>query len=327
MENNTLLGEGFDTSNQEVSQMDEINPIGFPGRISLVVGCYLALVIIFGAVGNLLVILVFYKTPKLRTPTYVLIVNLSVSDFIVSCFGTPLSCSSTFVGHWLYGIVGCNYYGFVNYYCGCISLNSYATIAIIRYFKVVKREVGAGILKAHIVRVLYIVHGYTFVFTIPPLFGWNAFVLEGYRTQCDIAYKIKTPLYISYMFVMFIALFFIPLFIITFCYLGIIRHVTYHKARLKRSLQRSGSTRTFRGSSHYRTTFIVLICFAVFLIAWLPYCIVALWALLGDPDKISQAVSAAPALLAKSSSVFNPWIFAGLNRQFRRKLKVRLMNY
>ncbi len=326
MENVTLATEYIKTyaNYQEWSSLDEYESIvEFPGKT--IVGIYLAFVCLFGTVGNVVVIIVIYKTGKLRTPTYLLILNLSVSDFIVSCFGTPMSCSSSFVGYWLYGAVGCNIYGFINYYCGCISLNSYAAIAVVRYLKVVRRSLGNNSLKKHIVRVICIVNGYTFVFTVPPLLGWNAFVLEGYHTQCDIAYKIKTPLFISYIIVMFVALFFIPLFIITYCYATIIQYVSRNKTRLQRSMQKNRNRRDTLASTS-RTTFIVLICFCVYLVAWLPYCIVAFWALFGDPRRISPPISAAPALLAKSSSIFNPWIFAGFNSQFRRALKVGKLN-
>nr|AIZ50551.1 opsin 5 [Amphiura filiformis] len=302
-----------------MSSQDVFDKIYFPGKTA--VGFYLAFVSLFGTVGNAIVILLIYKTSTLRTPTYILILNLSVSDLIVSCFGAPMSCTSSFVGRWLYGNIGCNIYGFINYYCGCISLNSYAVIAIVRYLKVVRRSVGSTILKTHVVRVIYAVHVYTFIFTIPPLFGWNDFVLEGFNTQCDIAYKIKTPLYISYVSVIFIALFFIPLFIITFCYVRIVQYVSKHGTRLRKSMNRIRSRRESIGSSS-KTTLMVLICIIVYLVTWLPYCIVAFWALFGDPSAISPPMSAAPALLAKASSIFNPWIFAGLNSQFRRALKV-----
>lgn len=290
----------------------------FSSNVSIMaVGYYLAVIVIFGTVGNSVVIHVIYKEVKFHTATYMLIFNLAISDFAVCCFGTPLSCSSSFVGYWLYGKIGCEYYGFLNYYCGCISLNSYAAIALVRFNIIVRRR---SVTKLQILRLICVIHAYTCVFTIPPLLGWNAFVLEGFYTQCDIAYKVKTPLYLSYICVMFVWLFFAPLIIIMFCYFRIIRYVGEHKARFERTHRLLTTGRRRKGNSvsinSFRTSMIILICCSVFLFTWLPYCILVSYGLLGNPDHISQTASAVPALIAKTSTIFNPFILIGFNREF-----------
>ena len=240
-----------------------------------------------------------------------------------------MSCSSSFMGRWLYGELGCNFYGLLNYYCGCISLNSYAAIAILRFSIIVKRQVVS---KMDVMKLVGAVHGYTFILTIPPLFGWNGFVLEAFYTQCDIAYKVKTPLYVSYIYVMFIGLFFVPLIIIGCSYYRVIRYVVDNETRFKQNYPNSNSSfksqrrrSSVNLTSSSRTSVIISVCSGMFVLAWSPYCVIVLWALFGNPDHISQTVSAIPALLAKSSSVINPWIFVGFSSDFRKALKEYLL--
>uniref|UniRef100_A0AAV2KNS2 G-protein coupled receptors family 1 profile domain-containing protein n=1 Tax=Knipowitschia caucasica TaxID=637954 RepID=A0AAV2KNS2_KNICA len=72
---------------------------------------------VIGAVGllaNVLVLTLFCRYRSLRTPMNLLLVSISVSDLLVSAFGTPLSFAASVRGRWLYGRAGCVWYGFLN---------------------------------------------------------------------------------------------------------------------------------------------------------------------------------------------------------------------
>ncbi|XP_071808963.1 melanopsin-like [Asterias amurensis] len=287
-----------------------------------VIGVYLSTVILAGFAGNVIVIAAFLKSKKLRTPNNYLIMNLSVSDLAMALIGTPMSCSSSFAGRWLYGSFGCYYYGFINYYCGCISLNTFVVIAVYRYLVVLRRPNGPRITTTMILRAIVAVHIITLLFTTPPLYGWNGFVLEGFYTQCDIDYRTKSPLYVSYVVFMFVVLFTVPLSVICYCYWSIfsfLRRRTGEQMSQSVSIQLQSSAREMEK----RTTMMMLICVVLFLVAWTPYCVVSLWALIGDHRGISQATSAAPSLIAKSCIVFNPIVYGVLSPQYRRVFQVR----
>lgn len=62
-------------------------------------------------------------------------------------------------------------------------------------------------------------------------------------------------------------------------------------------------------------------CFAIvilFCLAWSPYACVALISTFGRPDLISPYVNCLPALFAKASAVYNPFIYALMNDRFRK---------
>ncbi|XP_022092780.1 visual pigment-like receptor peropsin [Acanthaster planci] len=288
----------------------------------VVIGAYLCAVIVTGFIGNLIVIAAFCKFKKLRTANNCLIMNLSGSDLAMAIVGTPMSCSSSFAGKWLYGAAGCTYYGFINYYCGCISLNTFVVIAMYRYVVILKHRPNRRISIKTILKVIVAVHAITLICTMPPLFGWNEFILEGFKTQCDINYRKKSPLFVSYIAFMFIVLFTTPLSVIVYCYWRIftfLRKRTVEQMSQSVSLQLRSSARTMEK----RTTVMMLVCLCFFLSAWTPYCIVSLWSVFGDHRDITPAVSAAPALVAKSCIVFNPIIYGLMSPQFRRSFQVR----
>lgn len=77
-------------------------------RLALVLGG-LALL---GVGGNLLVLLLYSKFPRLRTPTHLFLVNLSLGDLLVSLFGVTFTFASCLRNGWVWDAVGCAWDGF-----------------------------------------------------------------------------------------------------------------------------------------------------------------------------------------------------------------------
>lgn len=70
-------------------------------------------IMIFGCVSNLIVIIVIGGTNRLRTPMNAILMNLSISDFLISSFGTPLSFLSAIHNKWIFGETVCQIYAFM----------------------------------------------------------------------------------------------------------------------------------------------------------------------------------------------------------------------
>lgn len=87
----------------------ELSPAGF-----VVLSVVLGFIMTFGFLNNFIVLLLFCKFKKLRTPVNMMLLNISVSDMLVCLFGTTLSFASSIRGKWLLGRIGCSWYGFIN---------------------------------------------------------------------------------------------------------------------------------------------------------------------------------------------------------------------
>lgn len=87
----------------------KLSPTGF-----VVLSVVLGFIMTFGFLNNFVVLLLFCKFKKLRTPVNMLLLNISVSDMLVCLFGTTLSFASSIRGRWLLGRSGCSWYGFIN---------------------------------------------------------------------------------------------------------------------------------------------------------------------------------------------------------------------
>lgn len=82
------------------------------------VGTYKLLAFTIGTIGvlgfwnNLLVLALYSKFKRLRTPTSLLLVNISVSDLLVSVFGTNFTLVSCLERGWVWDSNTCVWDGF-----------------------------------------------------------------------------------------------------------------------------------------------------------------------------------------------------------------------
>jgi c-opsin len=81
-------------------------------------GTYERLALLLGSVGllgvgdNLLVLVLYYKFQRLRAPTHLLLVSLSLGHLLVTLFGVTFSLVSCLRSGWAWDAVGCAWDGF-----------------------------------------------------------------------------------------------------------------------------------------------------------------------------------------------------------------------
>ncbi|XP_077583927.1 teleost multiple tissue opsin 2b isoform X2 [Stigmatopora nigra] len=272
-----------------------------------VLSVVLGLIMTFGFLNNLVVLLLFCKFKKLRTPVNMLLLNISVSDMLVCVFGTTLSFASSVHGRWLLGSSGCSWYGFINSCFGIVSLISLVILSYDRYSTLtVYNKRGPNYRKP-----LLAVGGswlYSLFWTVPPLLGWSSYGVEGAGTSCSVSWTLRTAQSHAYIICLFIFCLGLPVLVMIYCY-----------GRLLWAVKQVGKIRkTAARRREYHILFMVLTTAACYLLCWMPYGVVAMMATFGPPDIISPVASVVPSLLAKSSTVINPLIYILMNKQFYR---------
>ncbi|KAK5860819.1 hypothetical protein PBY51_022275 [Eleginops maclovinus] len=110
--------DGLNYSFNLSDDMELVDELESRGRLSpngfIVLSVVLGFIMTFGFLNNFIVLLLFCKFKKLRTPVNMMLLNISVSDMLVCLFGTTLSFASSIRGRWLLGRNGCSWYGFIN---------------------------------------------------------------------------------------------------------------------------------------------------------------------------------------------------------------------
>ncbi|XP_034042633.1 teleost multiple tissue opsin 2b [Thalassophryne amazonica] len=278
----------------------KLSPQGF-----VVLSVVLGFIMTFGFLNNFVVLILFCKFKKLRTPVNMLLLNISVSDMLVCVFGTTLSFASSIRGKWLLGRLGCSWYGFINSCFGIVSLISLVILSYDRYSTLTVYNKGGPDYR----KPLLAVGGswlYALFWTVPPLLGWSSYGIEGAGTSCSVSWKTRTSQSHAYIICLFIFCLGLPVLVMIYCY-----------GRLLWAVKQVGKIRkTAARKREYHILFMVLTTAACYLLCWLPYGVVAMMATFGPPDIVSPVASVVPSLLAKFSTVINPIIYIFMNKQF-----------
>ncbi|XP_054611985.1 teleost multiple tissue opsin 3b isoform X1 [Dunckerocampus dactyliophorus] len=295
----------------------------------------LGLILFLGFLSNFLVLAVFARFPALRTPSNLLLVNISTSDMLVCVFGTPLSLAASVRGQWLSGSAGCRWYAFSNAlfgessvcimwkHAGChgnrmllppgmVSLVSLSLLSLERYW-VTRRSTRPGSSRYRRARLAVTASWfYSLAWTVPPLLGWSSYGPEGAGTTCSVQWGDRSGRARSYVLCLLVFCLLLPLGLMIFCYGSILVAVRALDTRVTTTGPYSAERR------EGRVLLLVVAMVTAYLLCWTPYAVVAMLSSFGRVQAVPPAAALIPSLLAKSSTVLNPLVYVTLNHQFSR---------
>lgn len=130
-----LLANGSITQDQFLGSCKPQVDIGV-GKVILTV--ILSILLLGTAGGNVLVIIAILIVKKLRSPTNLLIVNLAVTDFLVSILVLPFAIAYQIFEYWPFKQAICDLYSISDLLLCTLSILSLCTISIDRYMAITK---------------------------------------------------------------------------------------------------------------------------------------------------------------------------------------------
>ncbi|XP_021102425.1 melanopsin isoform X1 [Heterocephalus glaber] len=290
-----------------------------PAHVHYTLGAVILLVGLTGMLGNLTVIYTFFRSRGLRTPANMFVINLAVSDFLMSFTQAPVFFTSSLYKRWLFGEAGCEFYAFCGALFGITSMITLTAITLDRYLVITRPLATIGLAsKRQAALVLLGIWLYALAWSLPPFFGWSAYVPEGLLTSCSWDYMTFTPSVRSYTMLLFCFVFFLPLLIIIYCYVFIFRAIR-ETGRAFESCGESPSRRRQwqRLRSEWKMAKIALLVILLFVLSWAPYSTVALVAFAGHAHILTPSMSSVPAVIAKASAIHNPIIYAIAHPKYR----------
>ncbi|XP_040577306.1 blue-sensitive opsin isoform X2 [Lepeophtheirus salmonis] len=268
---------------------------------------YLALVGFIGCLCNSFIIFVFLRIPKVRSPFNILILNLIVTEFVVSFFGIPVDFLSSFNRGWKYGEGFCKVVGFVLTAMGIGSVYTLTILALVRLCIIFKKNYTLTLRGSF----CYIggIWLSSFFITAPPLLGWGDYIPEKSGMSC--APNWESPSSLTYIIYLFLFGFFLPVLVIITCNVKVALFLKKNTA----SKSMSSSVRGIAKRHERNSTIILMVMTLAFFIAWLPYTICSLYVVFGGNPP--AWLSAIPLQFAKSSICASPMIYAFFNQEFR----------
>ncbi|KAI4902196.1 hypothetical protein NFI96_029563, partial [Prochilodus magdalenae] len=292
-------------------------------------------------IGNGVVILLLTKQWKSLEPQDLLTLNLAVSDASIAIFGYSRGILEVFdvfkdEGYLIRTFWTCKVDGFLILLFGLISINTLTAISVIRYIKGCQPQHGMPKLRqaqrlhsfefpplspAHHIdkRRVGLVIAAVWLFSLfwagVPLLGWGSYRARRYGT-CEIDWtqaRFSLPVKL-YVIGIFFFNFFVPISVIVYTYVSIIRMVnSSHKA------SRGGDISERQKKMERNITRVSLILCAAFLLAWSPYAVISMWSAWGY--QVPPLNSILASLFAKSASFYNPFIYVGMSSKFRKDLQ------
>ncbi|XP_075999722.1 melanopsin-A-like [Genypterus blacodes] len=298
--------------------------VDVPDHAHYTIGVVILIVGITGMLGNFLVMYAFCRSRSLRTPANMFIINLAITDFLMCVTQTPIFFLNSMHKRWIFGKKGCELYAFCGALFGICSMITLMVIAMDRYVVITRPLASLGVMsRKKALGILAAAWLYSMGWSLPPFFGWSAYVPEGLMTSCSWDYMTFTPSVRSYTMLLFTFVFFIPLSIIILCYCCIfraIRRTTRALTKISCERSRDSVKKMNKMKSEWKMAKIALIVILLYIISWAPYSCVALTAFAGYADMLTPYMNSVPAIIAKASAIHNPIIYAITHPKYRLAL-------
>ncbi|XP_007541259.1 melanopsin-like [Poecilia formosa] len=306
------------STHRTLQQLRSFPTVDVPAHAHYIIGCVILLVGVTGMLGNALVIYVFCRSKTLRTPSNLLVVNLAVADFLMSVTQSPVFFVASLHRRWVFGEFACELYAFCGALFGIASMMTLTAIAGDRCLAITRPlALLGGVSRQRLFVVAVGVWVYSLGWSLPPFFGWSAYVPEGLQTSCSWDYMSFTVTVRSYTILLFVFVFFIPLAVIGTCYLAIFRAVRRAAQEVKR-LSSGETTKAYeRLRGEWRMARVALGVILLFIVSWSPYSAVALTATAGYAHLLTPYMNSIPAIIAKASAIHNPIIYAVTHPKYR----------
>nr|BAQ54855.1 opsin, long-wavelength sensitive type [Anax parthenope] len=275
--------------------------------------------------GNGVVLYVFSNTKYLRTPSNYLVVNLAFTDFFMMIIMCPFMLINCYYETWVFGQLMCQLYAFFGSLFGCTSIWTMVLIAFDRYNVIVKGLSSKCLTIRKALTEITLVWVHSFVWTLPPLFGWNRYVPEGNMTACGTDYLTKDWFHKSYILAYSVFCYFIPLGLIIYFYCFIVQAVSIHERAMREQARKMNITclrpsDAQKANTECKLAKVALMTISLWFMAWTPYFIINCAGIF-ETTTISPLVTIWGSLFAKASAVYNPIVYGISHPKYRDALK------
>merc|ERR1712142_565268 len=278
--------------------------------------------------GNFIVIWLFNKHGPIRTPSNFLVVNLCLSDLIMMTTNCPIFIYNCFNGGvWSVAHTYCDIYACLGAVTGVCSIWTLAMISADRFNIICNGFSGPKLTKGKAASMCLVAWIVSIGVAICPLFGWGGYGPEGILTSCSFDYLSQDISTITYNLFMIIFDYCCPLMVILGSYAMIVKAISAHESAMRAQAAKMNvkSLRTAEANdqrAEIRIAKTAMFNIAIWICCWTPYAAITLQGSMGKFDGLKPLTTTLPALLAKSVSCYNPFVYAIGHPKFRQAMTI-----
>jgi r-opsin len=211
---------------------------------------------------------------------------------------------------------------------GIMSITTLAAISVDRYYAIAHPlQAAHSMTRRKAFMMICIVWIWSLCSSLPPLFGWGAYVAEGFQTSCTFDYLTRTASNRTYIFFLYLFGFAAPLVVIALSYILIIQALKKHEAKMQKMAAKMKvddiKANQEKTKAEVKIAKIAIIIVSLYLLSWSPYATVALIGQFGPEKWVTPFLSELPVMLAKASAMHNPIVYAISHPKFREALYLK----
>jgi len=293
----------------------------FFGLIYLVIGTT-------AVFGNISVLRIFSGNANLRTPSNMLVMNLAASDLLLMICLIPECVFNFFTGGpWRFGNLACQIHAFTGAMCGYNQITTLTMISWDRYNVIVNGFKGTPLTFSKSIIMIIFSWIWALGWSVCPLVGWGYYAMDGMLGTCSFDMMTTDMSNKTHILATTLAMFVMPVLIIMSCYYFIVQAVFHHEDELRQQAKKMNVT-SLRSNSEQqavsaeiRIAKIAIMNVTLWLMAWTPFAAVSMIGTWGNTSLITPLVCELPVILAKTSCVYNPIVYAISHPKYRECLK------
>ena len=300
----------------------------FPTACVVIFGLIFILMFLVSAMGNSLVCYIVYQKPAMRSAINILLATLAMADVLTAIVCMPFTIITLIGQDWIFGEVFCQVNAIMFNLLVTEGTFVLLTISVDRFMIIVRRKDTLTPRKAKVyISVSWLL---SIAIVLPPLFGWGSYGFERGQIHCSLEWPSQGELDLtdlSYGLFFYVSTFCIPLILMGYCFVSILRTVRRNSTRIqnhppvpggvitkmhrpgKMNIDYSFKTRAF-------TT--ILILFILFVVCGVPYTAIRFKLLLKRfENSLSYIGDAVIILIAYLNSTLKPIIYYVRISKFR----------
>lgn len=256
------------------------------------------------------------KTPRLRAAPYFLVVNIAISDLILSSVLIPCIIITRITVEWKLGTGACLIIYFINAASAAVAILTMMAISIERYIAICRVK-SRGLLSAKNVLLIILGMWVIAISFFTPL-SYVPTVMRKESCGCPFVFcYVQWPEgfpYVYYLGCMTVLFFITPFIVMIISYVHIWRTVHNSTKKFQPDRRRESTTSSTRAFVEYRLIKMFVVILIVFFITWMPFFILSMTLFYMD---VSSTTFTATVIVLLSNTCLNPVIYGYFNEHFR----------
>lgn len=287
---------------------------------------FYAVIFILGVTGNSIVIYIVVRNKSMQTITNVFIANLAVSDVMMCLLAVPFTPISAFVNNWIFGEFLCHLVPMTLMVSVYVSTLTSTAIAVDRYFVIVhpfKPRMKTKVCLALIVAIWLVAISISLPLGIYQKIGYEPTddtyaCTEHWPKETARQFFTVTSLILQYI---------VPCSIICYCYIDVSIVLTNRSRARVGTGSRSRDRDEIEIRRKRRTNRMLVAMISIFVVCWLPLNINHIITEYNQQYHnwhFYYLIFFTSHVIAMSSTVYNPFLYAWMNDNFRKEFKLVL---